>query len=155
MTLFIELYFIELSLKQCKQNKKLSSNDRFIKNDMLIVLLNKDDILLIVSYRFCLIKVHQFGKLYFCLILSRKKKVIFFGELCLTGRIFLVSVLLSASVEIFFVGDSCDHVIMWSQGQWEAPKRCAPHGADRHPYRQTNKRTWQLYDWISPVEPIQ
>ena len=46
-------------------------------------------------------------------------------------------------------------LIMWFQGQWEALEKTAPNGANRQTSRQTDTRTWQLYDWIRPVGPIQ
>ena len=43
-------------------------------------------------------------------------------------------------------------LIMWSQGQWQALKKL-------HPNIQTDVQkdrwTWQIYDWIGPLRPIQ
>ena len=47
-----------------------------------------------------------------------KTKFVFFGELCLSSRIFLVSVLLSASVERCFVSRMRDFFRMTSLSRW-------------------------------------
>ena len=64
--LFYGAIFNWTVLKAMKTKQKNSNNNRFITNDMLIVLVNKGDVLCIISLWFCLLKVHQFGKLYFC-----------------------------------------------------------------------------------------